>query len=100
MSGTELGARRTAAAAVLAEYLGGAGTADPDALSMAAARLADALAHLLAVLDDGDHAAAQFPAAAVQLAEIRLVLQAFDWETDDRQYALGQIGEIVNGGAA
>ena len=34
--------------------------------------------------------------AAAQLAEIRLVLEAFDWETDDRQYALEQIDDIVN----
>ena len=95
----ELAGRRTAATAVLADYLNGAGTADPDALSMAAARLADALARLLAVLDDGDQAAAQFPAAAAQLAEVRLVFAAFDWETDDRQYALEQIDQIVNGDA-
>jgi hypothetical protein len=94
----ELAARRTAAAAVLAGYLSGAGTADPNALSMAAARLADALAHLLAVLDEGDQAAAQFPAAAVQLAEIRLVLDGFDWEYHDRQLALEAIDEIVNRG--
>lgn len=36
---------------------------------------------------------------AAQLAEIRLVLDAFDWETDDRQYALEQIDQIVNGGS-
>jgi len=36
----------------------------------------------------------------VQLVEIRLVLEAFDWETDDRRYALEQIVEIVSGGAA
>lgn len=94
----ELTARRTAAGAVLRDYVNGAGTADPDALSMAAARLADALGHVLAVLDDGDRAAEQFPAAAVQMAEIRLVLEAFDWETDDRQYALEQIDQIANGG--
>lgn len=35
---------------------------------------------------------------AAQLAEIRLVLDAFDWETDDRQYALEQIGDIANRG--
>ena len=96
----ELAARRTAARAVLGDYLNGAGTADPDELSMWAARLADGLSHVLAVLDGGDQAVAQFPAAAAQLAEIRLVLEAFDWETDDRQYALEQIVEIVNGGAA
>jgi hypothetical protein len=92
----ELAARRTAAAAVLADYLNGAGTADPDELSLCAARLADALSHVLAVLNDGDQAAAQFPAAAMQLAEIRLVLEAFDWETDDRQYELEQVDDIVN----
>jgi hypothetical protein len=96
----ELAVRRTAAAAVLAGYLNGAGTADPDELSLQAARLADSLGHILAVLSDGDRAAAQFPGAAVQLAEIRLVLEAFDWETDDRQYALEQIDDIVSGGAA
>ena len=34
-----------------------------------------------------------------QLAEIRLALDAFCWETDDRQYALEQIDDIVNRGA-
>ena len=52
--------------------------------------------HVLAVLDEGDQAAALFPAAAAQLAEIRLVLEAFDWETGDRQYALEAIDDIVN----
>jgi hypothetical protein len=37
------------------------------------------------------------PAAIQQLAEIRLVPDAFCWETDDRQYALEQIDGIVNG---
>ena len=35
-------------------------------------------------------------AVVAQLAEIRIVLEAFDWETDDRQYALEQIDDIVN----
>jgi hypothetical protein len=35
--------------------------------------------------------------AAAQLAEIRLVFASFDWETEDRQFALEQIAEIVNG---
>lgn len=34
--------------------------------------------------------------AAAKLAEIRLVLDAFDWETDDRQYALEQIAQIAD----
>ena len=93
----ELSARRTAARAVLGDYLNGAGTADPNELSLWAARLADMLRHVLDILDEGDQAAGQFPAAATQLAEIRLVLDAFDWETDDRQYALKQIDDIVNG---
>lgn len=33
---------------------------------------------------------------AAQLEEIRLVLEVFDWKTDDRQYALEQIDDIVN----
>ena len=33
-----------------------------------------------------------------QLAEIRAVLAAFDWEFDDRQYALEAIERIVTGG--
>jgi hypothetical protein len=37
---------------------------------------------------------------AGQLAQVRLVLGAFDWETDDRQYALEQIDDIVNRGQA
>ena len=37
--------------------------------------------------------------AAARLAEIRVVLGAFDWSTDDRQYALGQVEQIVNGAA-
>jgi hypothetical protein len=34
---------------------------------------------------------------AAQLAEVRLVLEAFDWATDDREFALEQIDEIVRG---
>ena len=95
----ELAARRTAAAAVLGDY-----TREVDTsrllgwdTAMWAARLADMLRHVLDILDEGDQAAEQFPAAAVQLAEIRLVLTAFDWETDDRQYALEQIDDILRG---
>jgi hypothetical protein len=35
--------------------------------------------------------------AAAQLEEIRAMLAAFDWEVDDRQYAIEQIEQIVNG---
>jgi hypothetical protein len=41
--------------------------------------------------------ASQPAGPAGQLEEIRLVLEAFDWETDDLQYALEQIDGIVNG---
>lgn len=34
-----------------------------------------------------------------QLAAVRAVLDAFDWERDDRQYALEKIERIVTGGA-
>jgi hypothetical protein len=34
---------------------------------------------------------------ARQLAEIRAVLDAFDWEHDDRQYALERIDQITEG---
>ena len=56
-----------------------------------AARLADMLTLLLGEPGEGPAGAAE------QLEEIRLVLEAFDWETDDRQYALEQIDGIVNG---
>ena len=48
-------------------------------------------------LDDAIVRNRQLEAAAAQLAQIRLVFDAFDWETDDRQYALEQIEQIVNG---
>jgi hypothetical protein len=36
---------------------------------------------------------------SVKLAAVRDVLAAFDWECDDRQYALEEIDRIVMGGA-
>lgn len=42
------------------------------------------------VRDAGHHEAAQ-------LASVRAVLDAFDWEHDDRQYALEHIDDILNG---
>lgn len=33
--------------------------------------------------------------ASAQLAQIRLVLEHFDWQLDDRQYALEQIDDIL-----
>jgi hypothetical protein len=35
---------------------------------------------------------------AAKLAAVRAVLSAFDWEHDDRQYALEAIEDIVSGG--
>jgi hypothetical protein len=93
----ELAARRTAAAAVLADYQHEAATADTADRAMWAARLADMLRHVLAELDAVDQAAAQFPAAAAQLAEIRRIFAAFDWEFSDRQLALEAIERIVDG---
>ncbi len=37
--------------------------------------------------------------AAGQLAAIRAIFEVFDWPTDDRQYALEGIEQIVKGGA-
>ena len=59
----ELAARSTAAAAVLGDYLREADTAGTADLALWAARMADMLGHVLAALDDGDRATAQFPAA-------------------------------------
>ena len=36
---------------------------------------------------------------SAKLAAVRAVLKAFDWETDDRQYALEEIERIVMDGA-
>jgi hypothetical protein len=90
----EFAARCTAAAAVLADYQRSAAEgADVADRALWAARLADMLALVLGTPD-----AAPLPGTAEQLEEIRLVLEAFDWETDDRQYALEQINDIVSRG--
>ena len=98
----ELAARRTAAAAVLgdfrradAAFFGHSPRAAPKPnYSDWAARLATELASQLRRLDTEDGGQS---AATAQLAEVRQVLDAFDWETDDRQYALEHIDDIVNG---
>ena len=91
----EQAARRTAAAAVLANYAeactSGADVADR---ALWAARLADMLTLLLGEPSEGPAGAAE------QLEEIRLVLEAFDWELSDRQLALEAIERIVSGGAS
>jgi hypothetical protein len=97
----ELDARRVAAAAVLADFdrwehgvvISVDGAGDWPAW---AERLA---AHMRHVLDQIQADAAAEPVHECQpgarLAEIRAVLEVFDWATDDRQYALEQIEDIV-----
>ena len=92
----ELAARRTAAAAVLADFgryasgevFSANGIAD---WQTAALRLA---AELRSVLDQ---LGSETPGAAEQLAAIRAIFDVFDWETDDRQYALEAIEQILLG---
>jgi hypothetical protein len=100
----ELKARRTAAAAVLGDFRQATDKHIDDTTcsvprpdySMWAWRLASELGSVLQRLKVEDSDDAPDPAAA-QLTEIRSVLEAFDWETDNRQYALEQIDGIVNG---
>jgi hypothetical protein len=86
----ELAARRTAAAAVLTDYgkwaYGEIVTGDWQSWTI---RLAVELRSLLEQLD-----AEPEPG---KLAAIRGVLDAFDWERDDRQYALERIEQIAEG---
>jgi hypothetical protein len=64
-------------------------------------RVESALRCLLDALDAEDSTGpAPSPAPesdTATLAAIRLVLGSFDWETDDRQYALEQIDDILRG---
>jgi hypothetical protein len=62
----------------------------PTLLMREAAELRRLLASVLAVL-------AERQDQARQLAEIRAVLAAFDWEFDDRQLALEEIERIATG---
>jgi hypothetical protein len=84
----ELAARRTAAGAALADFrreaLDEGQTPDYSAWAV---RLATEVRSLLEQLE--------CEPAENQLAQIRLVLDHFDWETDDRQYALEQIDDIL-----
>jgi hypothetical protein len=63
----------------------------PTLLMRECAELRRLLAQVLAVLGERQD-------EARQLAEVRAVLAAFDWESDDRQYALERIERIVTGG--
>jgi hypothetical protein len=73
----------------LAVYLDARNPADPWLL--AASALARTTRQLLEIIDD-------LTGGARQLAEVRQILAAFDWEFDDRQYALEAIERIVTGG--
>jgi hypothetical protein len=65
----------------------------PTLLMRECAELRRLLGQVLAVLGERQ-------AEARQLAEIRAVLAAFDWEFDDRQYALEAVERIVTGPAS
>ena len=108
----ELAARRTAAAAVLADYRAAVASApltNPPGREWML-RLASVLGDLLVVLgapnDDEDQAAEDAAMDQIfgsgtdtrRLAEIRALLARFDWEHDDRQYALEAIERIADGG--
>ncbi|HEV8279788.1 MAG TPA: hypothetical protein VGQ26_29425 [Streptosporangiaceae bacterium] len=64
----------------------------PSLLMREAAELRRLLGQVLGVL-------AERQAETRQLAEIRAVLAAFDWEFSDRQLALEEIERITSGGA-
>jgi hypothetical protein len=92
----DLNAARTAAAAVLGDYRAAVAsaplTAPPGREWML--RLASVLGTLLAELDlDEDQADED----TRSLDAIRGVLARFDWEHDDRQYALEAIERIAEG---
>jgi hypothetical protein len=65
----------------------------PSRLMAETAELRRLLGQVLAML-------AERQDGARQLAEIRQLLADFDWEFDDRQYALEAIERIVTGGEA
>jgi len=98
-----MAARRTAAAAVLADFRHAAdefiddttGTVARPDYSAWAFHLASELGSVLSRLDQEDSEAPD--GAAAQLAEVRRVLAEFDWQFHDRQLALEEIDGIVNG---
>jgi len=91
-------------------YFDGGQWADAGGLTVQiAGHLADAVRQLLDVIAEGEAAAGQRRVFRVpldiigedddagKLTGIRAVLAAFDWERDDRQYALERI-EMIAGG--
>lgn len=73
------------------------GEDDLAALVSGLRKLADAAGEMAGALSSGEDQAA---ADTQRLAEIRAILGNFDWERDDRQYALEQIEMIAEGGQA
>lgn len=94
----DLTARRTAAAAALADYRR-AGDMDMIDRALWAGRLADMLMLVLFELNALDKAGERFPEAAGQVARIRALLDAFDPDDDDRQYVMEAIAQIVGEGS-
>src|ERR1019366_8745608 len=97
----ELAARATAAETVLADFradFASAPLTSPPPMTTWALRLSGALNDLLAGLSRAAPDTASLDAG--RLAAIRGVLDAFDWEHDDRQYALERIEEIAEAPAA
>jgi len=98
----ELAARVTAARAVADDYTAAADCfidhdgPEPPWQDMYF-RLSAELRHLAGEMDGVLEAQQQAAAQAGKLAAIRGVLDAFDWEHDDRQYALEAIERIVAG---
>jgi hypothetical protein len=84
-------ARQAAATAVLADFeaFRDAGVPSEDGRDLAWSYWADRLAGMLKLLLD---------AGLGPLEQVRAVLDVFDWETDDRQYALEQIDDILRSG--
>ena len=88
----ETAARRTAAAALVADFRAEqARTPVSRPIDSWALRLALTVEQLLAVADD------RAAEDGRRLAAIRAVFDVFDWSTDDRQYALEEIERIVLG---
>lgn len=99
----ELAVRRTAAAAVVADfdreanaYIAGTGEV-PDWSAWAWRLRTELVLVLDRLADEQPGTLEQLGVDAVlrQLAAIRAVFDVFDWETDDRQYALEQIEDIL-----